>query len=415
MTIRIMPDSVRRVAKLELVRDRTVAPSATMWPALAVLPLLVAGRFKAVGLSDVAGIDLTLLAAAFLCAVAGWLGFRGRGISIGGTAVLWFFLSVVALSHLESAASDYANEKSVLLFFLTVPVILAVLVLIRSIKDLRGLLLTWVAAGTLIALASLLLGERSYRFTLGGNYLDTSYIVGTALAVLVFAASDRWIPLWVTIPLMVVNSVVMLALGARGPLLALAAAVVWRVVTARSGLRAVFGVIASLALATTLGWMFAGQGAKTRYSLIFEAGVREDLRNAAVQTWLSQPFAGVGWGSFGSSSGSGSFYPHNIFAEAAAEMGVVGLSAVILLIMAALVRSWRYRFDSTCAAAGGIAVFWLVQAQFSGDLSSRFVWLALVPCLVLQELFRRGPMPTVAGAISRRTDLGGRRQVKEFN
>jgi O-antigen ligase len=135
-------------------------------------------------------------------------------------------------------------------------------------------------------------------------------------------------------------------------------------------------------------------GTRTRY-------YRESLalfgRNAS---W------GVGTGDWGPEMGLGlgRNYPHNIVLELACEQGVPGLAiafAIALWTVSLLRRAARAEGDrallSTLAA---LAVFWIANAQLSGDLiDNRSIWwplLALEIVLAMRRLPDAVPVALVA-------------------
>lgn len=93
------------------------------------------------------------------------------------------------------------------------------------------------------------------------------------------------------------------------------------------------------------------------------------------------PWSGVGTGEYASLRGD-ELYPHNIFLEAAAELGIPGLFLVLVVVIAAtyqLGRAWRVTASEErllASALLGLFVTALTNAMFSGSLpNNQSLWL----------------------------------------
>lgn len=93
------------------------------------------------------------------------------------------------------------------------------------------------------------------------------------------------------------------------------------------------------------------------------------------------PWIGVGTGGWGMRLGLGyaEAYPHNIVLELLAELGIIGLLLVVLpLFKLPRLQSTRARPDPLAIGLAGLAFFWTLNVQVSGDVvDSRFLWLWL--------------------------------------
>jgi O-antigen ligase len=190
----------------------------------------------------------------------------------------------------------------------------------------------------------------------------------------------------------------MILLGARGPVLALAAALaVWFLLAGR---RRIFLLPAAFALLLVL---YTCSGFQPVPGLFHTGDTgRLELYRPAVDAFMETPLFGAGTGSFTALAPyPGVFYPHNIFLEMAAELGLAGLAMVLLLIGGSFVRLLRLaavedklpganskEADSgplvnkkaggaISGFAGALLVYGLVNALVSGDITANFLlWLA---------------------------------------
>jgi O-antigen ligase len=108
---------------------------------------------------------------------------------------------------------------------------------------------------------------------------------------------------------------------------------------------------------------------------------RTQLWSHALDEFDREPFVGIGTGGFAATQTAGQ-YPHNLFLEPAAELGLVGLALVLLLVVEVgirLVRAWRAGGEEERLVSGlvlALGATALVNATFSGGLPhNRAVWL----------------------------------------
>jgi O-antigen ligase len=102
---------------------------------------------------------------------------------------------------------------------------------------------------------------------------------------------------------------------------------------------------------------------------------RDDLWLTAHEMAMEKPVFGWGLNGFAANSWH---YPHNIVLEVLVEVGLIGLSLLVLATMSWMCRYWRYRRVMSAAAAAAVMLA-LTSAQTSGDLyDSRCYFLLLV-------------------------------------
>jgi len=241
---------------------------------------------------------------------------------------------------------------------------------------LRGL-----AAGGLVLLAC---------FWLGGQWLDlpaNPYAVlqfnpigiSRLLGVFALLCLIYQVPFLLRLLLAAAAFAAMVLLGARGPVLALAAAlVVWFLLAGRRR-------ILLLPLVFTLLMAFYTCSGFQPAPDLFHIGDtgRLELYRVAVDAFLGAPIFGAGSGSFAALAPyPGVFYPHNIFLEIAAELGLAGLALLLLLIGGSFIRLVRLAAMESAGGvlsgfAGALLVYGLVNALVSGDITANFLlWLA---------------------------------------
>ncbi|MEJ2716981.1 MAG: O-antigen ligase family protein [Deltaproteobacteria bacterium] len=97
---------------------------------------------------------------------------------------------------------------------------------------------------------------------------------------------------------------------------------------------------------------------------------RIDLYEQAINSFTRSPITGAGTGAMESKNGPGG-YAHNIFLEAAAEYGLLGLIMLGIFLSGLFYYIWQSSFrigDPLCCFFGAAALFVLCEVQFSGTL-----------------------------------------------
>lgn len=114
----------------------------------------------------------------------------------------------------------------------------------------------------------------------------------------------------------------------------------------------------------------------------FSSNGRSALWSLAFNAFGAHPLIGIGTGGFAALTLQGELYPHNIFLEAAAELGFVGLVIVALFladVAARLTRTWRVVGERDRPELSIIIALFtadVVNALFSGGFSdNQAVWL----------------------------------------
>lgn len=113
------------------------------------------------------------------------------------------------------------------------------------------------------------------------------------------------------------------------------------------------------------------------------------------QVFLANPLAGAGLGSLdglviglqGNNSWITYRYPHNIWLELAAEVGLPGLVVLVGPLVLGFVQLWRQGIRSQSQPIAGllaVVCIFAVVVSLSGDLpAARTLWIFAIPCLKL--------------------------------
>lgn len=330
----------------------------------------------------------------------------GRPVVLPPGVVVPLALLVVAFvpGALLSDTDGYGPTKVAALAVTLLPVLLAAVLLLDHERMRANWVWSQVAVGLAVALAAVMTADAADLVLVGGRLtlptvdtISTGRLVGAAVVPLLVLglASSRL--RWVAWPVAVAAGAVLVQVGSRGPLLAAVVSLVVVICAAKCFAGRRGWPLAMVALASVAAYVFAlrGGGAGGRRIVDSVQGglgdeTRADLVGEALGLGMSR-LLGVGWGDFARHSETGraianedgAAYAHNVFAETFAEGGVLALLGVAMLAVLALVRLRRASLTPAGAAALGLAVYWLLNAQVSSDVvGNRFLWIALVAGLV---------------------------------
>ena len=359
--------------------DRTLK----VWPVFALFPVIVVGQLKATGFDSIAGVDTTVLSVGFLLTVTAVTFTKHRQYPFRQMLPFFLFALVVLLGVARSDPGGYQSLKARDFFLLTGVIVICVPVLLRDLRDLRGLLAVWFSGGVLVATIVLMVGgaEDLYgRAGIGEATLGPAYLSAAGVVVGGAALGEKLIRAAIAVPGMVVCGVALIAIGSRGPIIATGLGLLaWILI--RGVLRTRTLLVALLVTGIALvGVNRASDAAISRFVLEDEA--RRGLWATARLAFLEAPLLGQGWGDFSSFS-LVDYYPHNLFLETASEMGILGLLALLAMLSVASVRVLRSRSQPEVRVVAALAVVMLVGQQFSSDLTNRLFWIATIPCLLL--------------------------------
>jgi O-antigen ligase len=332
------------------------------------------------------------------------VGIKGRTT----TSIVVLLTLVLAVRSLGTPNKSYAFFKVVSYATLVLPVLLHLELHVRTRADIIRFL--WISALSTMALVVLSLPEmRTMQggqrlAVLGGGPNVFARHLGTgmfgAFVLLKMRGQRDWKAFVVCAGLLLAGFALLLT-GTKSVLLSLALATLfmyWRL-----GRRRIVVVIAGT-MAVAMLLPLATHGLVQSYQkdgglvrlLTFpdlndplgSYGSRARYLAGTWQELTARPWLGVGTGAWGIHLGPGfeDAYPHNILLEIVGELGFLGLTLVFLPLAWPVVR--KFKTDSILAGTtranvlaiglAGMALFWGVNVQLSGDLvDSRFLWFWL--------------------------------------
>ena len=320
------------------------------------------------------------------------------------TAAWWqglLFFALCLPGFLSQDLTPYGVTK-----FQAMCVVLVIVIAASAVDDLAWLVstlsLVLLVACSLFSVGTLILGapDEAGRLTfLGLNPIGVGRAAGLATVLaLTYIFALRRKRLRFMLPLLAAAStgvIVVVATGSRGPLVAVAAALMAlllsMVLTKRMSVRTV-GVIVTVSLA---GSSFVGLVGGSGLSRILNASDsgRGLLYEESLALALANPL-GIGWGrlgqyivDFGVTDTQG-LYPHNVFLEIFVEGGVIALLAFTILVFVSLKRAWRAVIQNAFFAPVLVALTYsIISAQFSSDIvGNRLLWLSIALALACKSV-----------------------------
>lgn len=393
--------------------------------ALVAFPEVTLGLFLFAGviktplaaLTAAAGIefDITLLLAAVLV-----LGLLTRGLRTGFRALLppadclvplGCLSLVVLISALLGPETPYGREKALRFVTLTNLAVLAPFACLNRHDRLLRFLLVNIVLGLLMLPLGHVSSEGLSAF--GSTHIATGRTLGLGVLASAYLGLRRTsLParlLWSAVGAVLFAG--LLLSGSRGSFVAIAAAVAAAGIVAlaiRRRRRRVLAAGLVAGVAALIVAVFAPAAVETMNHrlaatmadpLTLSAHTRVERATAAIDVFGENPIFGAGIGGFdmlfsNADTGRGD-YPHNIFLEVAAELGLVGLAAFLLLMLRSLRRPLRAVLSADRPRELPrmlpffiltFACYALVNALFSGDLNdNRLLFAFLGMCHIPLE------------------------------
>ncbi|CDQ17937.1 O-antigen ligase family protein [Halobacillus karajensis] len=302
------------------------------------------------------------------------------------------FLGIVAISLLYSKGIDYAYVKVKSLLFMTSWSFIGGLLLINNYERLDR----FIKSIVMVVVFCLL----TIPFTEAGNYLQVGRLLGIGV-VLILAyqiGKESKLGLFFSFILALISIGVIFDSGARMPLISLGLLVLFllcRSFKIESGILYVsrtFKTIMSFGIATTIlvlimAWKGLLETIIFRMQVLLDGGgtsstARVERFQEAFSMWGDNPIFGHGIGSFPLFYNGMDIrdYPHNIFLEVLAELGIIGFLVLIVLFAISFFSVLKYK-DSVIqlTVLSGI-LFTLLNAMVSGDINDNrilFTFLAI--------------------------------------
>lgn len=377
-------------------------------PETAVALFLLVGMLKAdPRISSTFAFDLTIVLAAVL-ALSCFLKLSRRTGSrppVPRPYPLYVLLVVMMLTSLFYTPNVGAGaDKCARFVFLTGLAVVSPHILFDSVRKLRVFLYALAGFGFLFSLDALTrLGGRERLTTLGGLTIQLGTAAGITLAIFWTMLLPRF-PLRhrvLMLPLLAVPLLALIGSGARGPVVGaicvlLFGVVVHRFLLADAVILAAVGC-AGLALVgipqASYEYLSTLLGARS----IAVMGFRNDLMSLAWQLIQEHPFLGVGIGGYPYYSPNPQIYgwPHNIFLELGAELGIMAALIFAALVACsfkeavAQIRDRQFPLLNLSFAVLSLMIFGFLQMIKSGDINdNRSMWLYLGLPFLLRSLSR---------------------------
>jgi O-antigen ligase len=387
-------------------------------PVVVLAAYLAIGVFKgvpAVAEVPLLELDSTLALAGLLSVVCAARIITGRAFKIpmplAATVVVIGVL--LALSLAWTPVPGYGGEKALRFWTLTLLAIVAPFCVIEDVRDLRAFFgwslaiavlggIVVVAFGDVVA-ADDINNANTGRLEFGGveNTIFTSRLLCAGAIVALFAPAVGLGGRWgrVLLPAAGVGLLAVAAsIGSRGPIvsLVLAVAVTITAVVLRNP-RALLPLLGMVALgAVLLSFVSLPETSAARLRGItqdplgtLQGDGRSRLYRQAIELTKDHPVLGFGSGGFRLYSAvlirKELRYPHNIFLETSAEIGIGAALILAACLVAALIalfrRAWRTEDARRRAEVYTVTALLLIAffaAQFSGDINdNRAFWTAL--------------------------------------
>lgn len=208
-----------------------------------------------------------------------------------------------------------------------------------------------------------------------------------------FLAPQRGFTRWIVLFL---HLAVLLEIGKQGPLIGFLAGVLVYAAFAPSIPRRLFLGIAFLALSAAIFLTRLYGVLSSEIDDQGTASARVELWRFALSSWNGERLFGNGFGSFYVTNGFHLFpYPHNVFLEALAELGIIGLALLAACAYFGLRRAQNPRVVAVFATA-------LVAAQVSGSIPGNHeMWLIIATCGLLRDRAKHG-VPRLSAVPRRR-------------
>jgi O-antigen ligase len=380
---------------------------------LALLALyLEVGLFKSEAVVSSLPIDATLalgLLVALVCGIRLLTG-RVRAVPFGFALTIAVVSLSLAASLAWTPAGAYGREKVTTFLTVTMLAIGAPFFFFERWEDLRRFFTWTVVIAVPVAILALTHPARESGRLAGDNTIGTSRLLCVAALILVLAAlgQSRWrLP---SVALAATFIAVSAAVGSRGPVLSFALALA--VTLAAWLLRTPRKVLPVLAVAATcvavVPFVSLPATSSERISQAARdplAAFREDDRSFLVKQALQlvdqSPIRGGGVGAFSTVNPTAK-WPHNMFLELWAELGIVALVVVAVAAGAALVGIFRLAWLAPQYAIRqdlvyillAVFTFNLMAVQISGNINdNRDFWgiLAIASLVVAGGLDRERP------------------------
>ncbi|MFL2746747.1 MAG: O-antigen ligase family protein [Gammaproteobacteria bacterium] len=326
------------------------------------------------------------------------------------------FFTWVSVSILWSLGADYALYKAISILVLGGWSFFAgVFIVGSSIERVKRFFSLVAMFGVLFSVQFTLLGseygQSSVLQNLSNDYIRTSIIISTTL--LLFSIY-YFMPIKKSynkniflILIQLYLLIIVFSLGAKGPLVALFVSYVVLFLYLRAPQKKSFNFRKPIKYFIYLAGMvyflplidYEQFRAVVRFTDLIvnsdtqlEFGGRIWLNLTALDMWEESPIIGKGIGSFGLHTYSQDFraYPHNIFTETLAELGLIGLLLLVAIFFVTL-RMVPRSDDLMFVVPYVVLIFYLITVQFSSSLSDHRLLFTLLGIVSASSIYLSKP------------------------
>lgn len=343
-----------------------------------LVALLIGSLFPSIG-----GIGLTTIASPLALLVV--IYELGRWIpKIHPVVLVPIFFAALALhAQMFPPLTEYGAGKYSTWFTATLLTAVAASML-RDERALYTFARTWLIATGLLALITIagFAGGRAEGFDSNPIWLARAMATGIVMAL--FLAMQKDIRTWMFLGISAVLVAGIFATGSRGPILAVGVGAIALVVfTKHHRIRRIAGIAIGAGAAywavTSLPFF-----ASSRIVTLLEDGDTDLSRNifwSVTPPLIREYPEGVGIGNWSLLAGAPRqfMYPHNLFLEVFAELGVIfGLGLIVIVVTILIRLLMRSRETPIAILVFAILVAEIAQVSVSGDLNARTFWFLLV-------------------------------------
>lgn len=294
------------------------------------------------------------------------------------------FFGIIALHAIVIPPSTiYGNEK--LQDWLTTTLVSALAAsLLRDRRSFQTFAVVWVIAATFLALMALAGFQGGRADLFGANPIWLGRAMASGLLVAIWLLWKKLSSPAVTSIVIVVLIVGLVAAGSRGPLLgAVVGGIVLALFSGRGRLRRVLLIIGSCAMTV---WAIRAlplfQGSRFEAMLedggALDASGRSEYWSMSLRIINLNP-GGVGFGGWAAWAGQPrNLYPHNIFLEIFAELGIaIGILVVVVILAVLIFLALKSSGNPVALLVLTLLAAEIVYVNFSGDLNARALWFFL--------------------------------------
>ena len=320
--------------------------------------------------------------------------------------LILMLFATFAFGLFQMPGSSYSSQKVAGIYTFALIASAAPFFIVRSSRERRAFLNAILLFGTLMGIQTLVLitgGSGTGRLSPFGDVpIWSGRLAGAALIVSFSRFVSRQMTIIAITLIAGILGVALAASGSRGPLLALALALLGVAVyasreQAATRRRVVISIMLLLMVTGTIVSLVVPNSRLAAYT--FDGGfadadrVRLDLNKAAIEGLINNPL-GTGWGSFVHTLGrfnsealernqiGDNVYPHNLYLEVSLEAGWLAGLAFVTLVLTALHRAFRANPSGDNIALLALLLYYMTNAAFSGDINSnRYLFALIAICL----------------------------------